>query len=262
MTTVKDIIDTVCAFAPLSLQENYDNCGLQTGDPQTVSTGVLLAVDMTEKVLDEAIELGFNTILTHHPLIFGGIRNVTPSHSAGRIIMKAIRHDIAVIAAHTNVDKACYGVSHRMGAMLGLHDMRPLAECDDALRTGLGAIGRLPQAMATDLFLHDVKETFGCECLRHTAPVNDTVSVVALCGGSGASLVSEAVEAGADIYVSADFKYHDFFSADGKITLVDAGHFETERCTIDIFYDILTKKFTNFAVRRTSTYTNPVIYLH
>jgi len=262
MTTVKDIIDAVCDFAPLSLQESYDNCGLQTGDPQMISTGVLLAVDMTEEVLDEAIELGLNTVLTHHPLIFGGINNVTPSHSAGRIIMKAIRHGIAVIAAHTNVDKACSGVSYRMGAMLGLQDMRPLAEYDDALRTGLGVIGRLPEAMATDLFLHKVKETFGCACLRHTAPSGDRVDTVALCGGSGASLVPEAIEAGADIYISADFKYHDFFTADGKITLVDAGHFETERCTIDIFYDILTKKFTNFAVRRTSTYTNPVIYLH
>lgn len=260
MTKVKEIIDAIDDFAPLSLQENYDNCGLQTGDPDMAFTGALLAVDMTEEVLDEAISLGLNTIVTHHPLIFGGIKNVTPSHTAGRIVMRAVKHDIAIIAAHTNVDKAFHGVSYRMGERLGLHNMRPLAEEGDG--TGLGAIGRLPEATATELFLRKIKEAFGCECLRHTAPARKKVATVALCGGSGASFVHDAIEAGADIYVSADFKYHDFFSAEGRITLVDAGHFETERCTIDIFYDILTKKFTNFAVRQTSAYTNPVIYLH
>lgn len=260
MTKVKDIIDAVCDFAPLSLQESYDNCGLQTGDPDMASTGALLAVDMTEEVLDEAIALGINTIITHHPLIFGGIKSVTPSHPAGRIVMRAVKHDIAIIAAHTNIDKAYHGVSYRMGEKLGLCDMRPLAEEGEG--TGLGVVGRLPEATAAEPFLYKIKEAFGCECLRHTAISGDTVGTVALCGGSGASFINDAIEAGADIYVSADFKYHDFFAADGKITLADAGHFETERCTIEIFYDILTKKFTNFAVRRTSTYTNPVIYLH
>lgn len=262
MTTVKEIIDAIYDFAPLSLQESYDNCGLQTGDPDMASTGVLLAVDMTEELLDEAIGLGLNTILTHHPLIFRGIANVTPSHPAGRIVMKAVKHDIAIISAHTNIDKAYRGVSYRMGSKLGLRDMRPLAEANDACGTGLGVIGLLPEAIATDEFLRMVKEVFGCGCLRHTAPSHEKANVVALCGGSGSSFISDAIDAGADIYISADFKYHDFFAADGKITLADAGHFETERCTIDIFYDILTKKFTNFAVRQASTYTNPVIYLH
>ncbi len=125
MTTVKEIIDAIYDFAPLSLQESYDNCGLQTGDPNMASTGVLLAVDMTEELLDEAIGLGFNTILTHHPLIFRGIANVTPSHTAGRIVMKAVKHDIAIISAPTNIDKAYRGVSYRMGSKLGLRAMRP-----------------------------------------------------------------------------------------------------------------------------------------
>ncbi len=261
MVKVSDIISALDGFAPFSLQESYDNCGLQVGDPSMTSAGVLLAVDMTEEVLDEAIACGLNTIVVHHPPIFRGLKSLTPDDASTRMLIKALKHDVAIIAAHTNVDKAYNGVSYKMGEKLGLADMRPLVGCNDD-GAGLGVVGCLAESLPVGLFLDKVRDTFGCRCLRHTAPTCSNVRTVALCGGSGASLSADAIKAGADVYVSADFKYHDFFDARGVITLVDAGHFETERYVVEIFYDILTKKFTNFAVRHASAYTNPVIYLY
>ncbi|MDE6183551.1 MAG: Nif3-like dinuclear metal center hexameric protein [Rikenellaceae bacterium] len=261
MVKVSDIISALDSFAPFSLQESYDNCGLQVGDPSMLSSGVLLAVDLTEEVLDESIDCGLNTIVVHHPPIFRGVKSLVSTDPLARMLVRAIKHDVAIIAAHTNVDKAYGGVSYIMGQKLGLTHMRPLAcQGDDGF--GLGVVGSLAGSLPVADFLGNVRRLLGCRCLRHTVPVCSEVHTVALCGGSGASLTGDAIKAGADVYVSADFKYHDFFDAAGVVTLVDAGHFETERYVVEIFYDVLTKKFTNFAVRQTSAYTNPVIYLY
>ena len=272
MVKVRDIYEILNGFAPYGLQESYDNSGLQVGDFSADSNGILLAVDVTEKVVDEAIREGINTIVSHHPLIFGGINKITAESATGRIIMEAVRHGISIISCHTNIDKAYNGVSYRMGTLLGLTGMRPLsaeslcdkspADSDSEITTGLGVIGTLPTPLSFENFADKVKDAFSCDSIRHSRVLKPMISTVALCGGSGGSFLSLAAASGADVYVTADLRYHDFFKAEESITTIDAGHFETERCVIDIFYDILTKNFTNFAVRRTSEKTNPVIYLH
>lgn len=256
---VKDIIALLEAEVPLRWQESYDNAGLAVGNPEAEVEGVLIALDATEEVVDEAIREGAQMVITHHPIIFRPIKRLAEENRQQRTIAKAIRHGIALYAAHTNLDSAPEaGISHHLARLFGVQ-VESLLEQGSEEGVGIGVVGVLPQAVETDNFLTLIKERLGVEALRHSTVRTPQVQRVAICSGSGGGLIEEAERAGADIYIAADFKYHDFVDAD-RMVLVDVGHFESEICAIEILFDILSKKITTFAPRKSACAENPVKY--
>lgn len=362
---VKDIIQTIETFAPAAYQESYDNCGLQVGELNDEVNGILITLDVTEDVVDEAIARGCNMIVAHHPLIFSGLKKIMGRNYVERIVKKAIKNDINIFAAHTNLDNMRHGVNAKIAAKLGLINtsilqpkasllsklqtyvpianaeavrdalfaagagqignytecsfningsgtFRPAANANPAIgkaggerewvnevkieapiekhaerrvlqalraahpyeevayeiiplanmhqEIGAGMIGSLPQPMNELQFLALVKETMKTGCIRHTALLNKKIERVAICGGSGSFLLNDALQAGADVFITADYKYHQFFDAAGKIIIADIGHYESEQFTSEIFEEILNEKFPNFAVLLSNLITNPVKY--
>jgi len=362
---IKDIINAIESFAPLQYQESYDNAGLLFGHPGWELSNVLLTLDATEEVIDEAIARNCNLVVAHHPIVFGGLKKITGSNYVERVAIKAIKHDIAVYAAHTNLDNVRNGVCGMMAQRLGLEQCRVLAPKKDLLKklytfvphadaekvrsalfaagaghignynecsfnaegngtfkagegtdpyvgqqgqrhtepetklevifpmnlegrviqalldshpyeevaydivrlenayqqAGSGLIGTLSQPMEEAAFLRLGKERFQTGCVRYTPLRGKPVKKVALCGGAGSFLLKKAMAAGADAYISADFKYHEFFDAENQIVIADVGHFESEQFTVELFYNILTEKFRNFAPLKSTISTNPVNYL-
>lgn len=363
---VAEIIAFFESIAPIQYQESYDNCGLQVGSPDAVVTGALLTLDVTEAVLDEAIQKQCNLILAHHPLIFTGLKNLTGKNYVQRIVQKAIKHDMNILAIHTNLDNMRYGVNECIAKRLGLINCSVLApsshqlwklhtyvpqaqveavkaalfaagagnigaysECsfstlgtgtfkaavgtqpflgeaggervlvaeekvevlvpthlkykveqallaahpyeevarewvaiaNNHLEIGAGLLGELPQAMEELDFLKLLKNNMKAAVVRHTDLLQKPIKRVALCGGSGSFLLSNALAAKADAFVSADFKYHQFFDADGRILIADIGHYETEQFTVEIFDALLKKKNVTFAVLLSTLDTNPIKYL-
>ncbi len=363
--TVNDICLALEEFAPLALQENYDNSGLQIGDRSMEVRGVLLCVDVTEKVLAEAVDKRCNMVVSHHPLIFTGIKNITGRTETEKCINTSIRNNIAIYACHTNIDSVERGVSRRMADKLGLENCQILEPKTDALlklivyvpteftetvrnaifeagggvignydccsynsegqgsfranadaspfvgkpgeihlepetrieiilpaylqtkvtkalltthpyeepafdfiplrnawkTVGFGVVGELSTPVDEKEFLLLIKEKFNLSTLKYTALLGKKVRRVAVCGGSGASLLKRAKAAGADMFVSADFKYHDYFAAENEIVIADIGHFESEQFTKEIFFEQLSEKFPNFAVHFSEVNTNPINFL-
>ncbi|HUX54631.1 MAG TPA: Nif3-like dinuclear metal center hexameric protein [Williamwhitmania sp.] len=363
--TVAELASCIEEFAPLRLQESYDNSGLQVGSRSMVVNSVLLTVDITLEVIEEAIAKKVNMIIAHHPVIFTGLKRIAGDSEVEKIVYKAVKHDIALYASHTNLDSTAGGVSHKMAEKLGLTEISVLEPAESKLvkivvyvpvifvekvraamfeagagsignydscsftshgegtfragenanpfvgnvgqrhveqevrlelvcpeyqvqnviaamlgvhpyeevaydiyslenkntRVGLGVVGSLPQAIPPAEFLQLVKKVFGAECLRYTSPVKSSVQRVALCGGSGFSLLPKAIAAKADAYITADVKYHNFFDAKGKLLLVDIGHFESEQFSLEIISSLLKKKFANFAVYIAEKNSNPINYL-
>ncbi len=258
MTTVADIAEAIETFAPRQLQESYDNAGLQVGDPSQQVSGVLLCLDVNTDILAEARERRCNLIVSHHPLLFGGLKYITPSDERGRIVMQAIRDGISIYAAHTNLDRTCEGVSYEMARSLGLTDLEVL--CPDAHdpHKGLGIIGNASPKPAL-AFLRQVKETFKVECLRYSQAIPRlTVRHVAVCGGAGASLIRHAVEHNADVIVTGDVKYHDYTAYAGQILIADIGHFESEVCTKKIFARIIRERFPNLTTYLAENEVSPI----
>ncbi|MBL0190478.1 MAG: Nif3-like dinuclear metal center hexameric protein [Saprospiraceae bacterium] len=256
---VKDICRLLEDIAPLNLQEPYDNVGLILGHEEQEVTGILICLDSLESVVDEAIELGCNLIVAHHPIIFGGLKKINGNHYVEKIVIKAIQNNIAIYAAHTNLDNVLLnGVNQKIAAKLGLENTSILVE--KLPNIGAGLLGSFGKAVSMDLFLQNVKNIFGVSVFRHTKILKQNVQKVALCGGSGTFLIKAAIEKGADVFLTADVKYHEFFEANNQITLVDMGHFESEQFTIELFYDIIRNKLPNFAVYLTKHITNPINY--
>lgn len=367
MVLVKDIINAIESFSPTVYQESYDNSGLQVGDPLAVVTGVLISLDVTEEIVEEALYRGCNMIVVHHPLLFSGLKRITGKNYVERVVIKAIRNEISIYAAHTNLDNVQAGVNARFADKLGLTNTRILApksgilsklytyvpvnaahavrdalfiagaghisrysECSfnttgtgtfrpgdatnpaigapggprehveevkmevlvpaharaavlHALKTshpyeevawemipisnaateiGAGMIGELPQPMSEIDMLSLVRDRMKTGCIRHTALLGKQISKVAICGGSGSFLLQDAIAAGADIFITGDYKYHQFFDAEGRIIIADIGHYESEQFTSEIFEEILKKKFPNFAVLLSNLSTNPVKYFY
>lgn len=362
---LKDLTTCIEAFAPLSLQEDYDNSGLIIGRPENEVHGALLSVDITEPVIQEAISRGCDVIIAHHPLIFKGIRQITGRNATERMIEVAIRNGIAIYAAHTNLDNAASGVNAMLSQKIGLINCKVLKPTQGLLRklvtfcpaghatavrdaifqagaghignydncsfnitgtgsfralenanpfvgeknelhienevrietifpayaqnavihallavhpyeevaydiyklennfegTGSGMIGELQQDMDEQEFLLRIKQMIGGSTIRHTAFIGKKISRVALCGGSGSYLINSAIAAGANVFLSGDIKYHDFFMSEAKILLADIGHYESEQFTKELLFTLLTKNFPNFAIFISDTPTNPIIYL-
>ena len=216
---------------------------MQVGDTERDIESVLLTTDITETVVDEAIMLGCQLIISHHPLLFHGLKQVCGQTPQARIVQMAIKHDIAIYSAHTSLDSVVGGINTRLADKLGITDYKMLAvshqPSEVSSQTGLGIIGTLPQPMRYEDFITHVRETLDCTYVRYTRAAKDTVQTVALCGGSGAEFIGEAIAQGADVYLTADCKYHEFQDADGQIGLIDIDHWISERHARDIFRDIL-----------------------
>lgn len=364
MTKIKDITNLLENLAPLRYQESYDNAGLQTGDAQADVNGVLLTLDCTEEVIEEALQKGCNLIVAHHPVIFKGLKQLTGRNYVERTIIKAIQHNIAIYASHTNLDNVLHGVNTKIADKLELQQQRILVNKPQTLmqlvafvpvestkkvlqalhtagagnigeysncsfqvtgkgrfkpsekanptigepgkpeevqedrievifpaylqnqvmaalqqahpyeevahyiyslenqnqEVGIGMIGELAEEMTEKTFLAYLKEKMQLQGLRYTSIGGRLVKRVAVCGGAGSFLIKDAIRQGADALVTGDVKYHEFFDAESQLIIADIGHYESEVFTKEIFYDAISKKFSNFAVLISEVNTNPVRY--
>ncbi len=255
---VKEIISVIEEFAPLSIQEGWDNSGLCVGSPEDEVTSVLLGLDCTPELVDEAAACGADMIVTHHPLIFKGIKRISPEDQTGSAVIKAVRAGISIYAAHTSADKVIAGVSGAMASRLGLKNVRILDE--DGEGTGLGVVGDLETPLTSEEAVALVKEKFNLKALRTSRPIEGKIDRVAMCGGSGGSLIAAAQAAGASLYLSGDISYHNFFTGP-DFMVMDIGHYESEIEIVDILFSLIKKKFPTFAVRITQNVnSNPIYY--
>ncbi len=365
MIRIKDILKEIEAYAPLPLQEGFDNAGVQVGDVNQPARGALLCLDVTEEVIDEALELDCNLIISHHPLAFRAFKSLTGKTYIERCLMKACKYDLVVYAAHTNLDNAYGGVNFKLAEMIGLQNVRVLSSQKDALlklvtfvpeayadllrtalfnagaghignydsssfnlhgegtfragegcnpfcgevgelhtepevrietvlpafrkasvlrallsvhpyeepaydfyplantwdQVGSGVVGELPEEEDELSFLQRIKDLFQVGCVKHSALTGRMIREVALCGGSGAFLINDAISYGADIFITGEAKYNDFYDVEDRILLAVIGHYESEVCTKDIFYSIISKKFPTFALHFSNVNSNPVKYL-
>mgnify|MGYP002623732272 CR=1 FL=1 len=259
---IKEIVDALERFAPLPLQDGFDNAGMQVGLTDADCAGALLCLDVTEEVLDEAIREGCNLVVSHHPLIFKGVKSITGSNYVERCVMKAIKHDITIFSAHTNLDNAVNGVNFKMAEKIGLKHVEVLEpRADGWLNAGAGVVGELEVPEAEEAFLRRIKQTFEVGCLRHTALTGRQIRRVALCGGAGAFLMPEAIKKGADAFITGEIKYHDYFGRAEEILLAEIGHYESEQYTKEIFKKIISEQFPEVSVKMTTVNTNPIKYL-
>jgi dinuclear metal center YbgI/SA1388 family protein len=362
---VRDIISAIEEVAPLSYQESYDNAGLIVGEYKQEVSGILICLDVIESVVEEAIQKGANLIIAHHPIVFKGLKRFNGSNYVERTVMMAIKNNIAIYAAHTNIDSVRGGVSERICDLIGLQNKKILSPVGEDLKklvtfvpsshaekvreaifkagagsignydscsfnaegtgsfrggeetnphvgekgklhyekeerietifpkhvkgrvigalldahpyeevaydiysldnvnpqAGLGMFGELEKEENTIDFLKRIKDIFGCGCIRYTNISKEKVKRVAVCGGSGSFLLRKAIASKADVFVTGDFKYHEFFDAEDKLIIADIGHYESEQFTRDIFYEIVTKKLPNFAVHISEINSNPINYL-
>lgn len=236
---LQDIIHIIESVAPLSCQEKWDNSGLQVGDRTTEIKAVLLTTDITETVVSEAINKKCNLIISHHPLLFHGLKTITGATVQERCVKMAIQNDIAIYSAHTSMDNVLCGVSGYMAIKLGIKDYDILCPNDE--NYGLGVIGLLPTPIALREFVNQVKSVFHTPYIRYTL-YDRPIRKVAICGGAGAEFVEVAIKQGADAYLTADVKYHDFQGAEGRIALVDIDHWASEHFTREIFAQMLSDK--------------------
>ncbi|MBR3624891.1 MAG: Nif3-like dinuclear metal center hexameric protein [Bacteroidaceae bacterium] len=259
---IKEIVDALERFAPLPLQDGFDNAGMQVGLTDADCAGALLCLDVTEEVLDEAISLGCNLVVSHHPLIFKGIKSLTGDNYVERCVMKAVKHDITIFSAHTNLDNAVNGVNFKMAEKIGLTHVEVLdPRADGWLNAGAGVVGELSEPEAEEAFLRRIKQTFEVGCVKHTALKGRQIRRVALCGGAGAFLMPEAIKKGADAFITGEIKYHDYFGRAEEILLAEIGHYESEQYTKEIFKKIISEQFPEVRVMMTSVNTNPIKYL-
>lgn len=260
MTLIKDVTNAIEDWAPLHLQANYDNAGLIVGDFKAEVTGVVVCLDSIEEVIDEAISVGANLVVAHHPIVFSGLKQINGSNYIEKTIIKAIKNDIAIYAAHTNLDSVPTGVNLKICELLGLTETQILKAHDKEGLEGAGMIGCVNSVEET-IFLKKIKKVFNAGVLRHTKLLNKPVLRVAVCGGSGSFLLADAIKQKADVFLTADFKYHQFFDAENKILIADIGHNEIEFFTTELICDYLTQKFTTFVPHFSKVNTNPVYYL-
>ncbi|MFC2109816.1 Nif3-like dinuclear metal center hexameric protein [Bacteroidota bacterium] len=365
MPTIKDITTHIEKLAPLAYAEGFDNVGLLVGNYQTEVSGVLVTLDSLEATIDEAIEKKCNLVVSFHPIIFSGLKKINGNNYVERVVIKAIKNDIAIYAMHTALDNCFEGVSAKMCEVLGLknrevlipqknnikklltyvpvenanrlrkalfaqgagnignydscsfnvegfgtyrgnensnptvgekgelhsekeiiigiifekhlegnilkalYDNHPYEEVAYEITTlenkhqhiGMGMIAEFDQAMDENDFLQHVKKTMKTDCIRHSKLLKKQIKKVAVLGGSGSFALENAKRAGADAYISADFKYHEFYKAENQLLITDIGHYESEQFTKNLLVDYLTKKFTNFAIILSDKNTNPIYYI-
>ena len=259
---IKEVLSALEQFAPLPLQESWDNAGLQVGLTEAEVSGALLCLDVTEKVVDEALAKGCNLIVSHHPLLFRGLKTISDLTDVQRTVRKAIRHDVAVVSMHTNMDNAEGGVNYKMAEKLGLADVRFMSQRTvDGVACGSGVIGTLAEPMAARAFVEKVKQTFGVVCAQCNELLERPVSRVALCGGAGDFMLDDAVKAGADAFITGEMHYHQYFGYEQQIQICVIGHYQSEQFTTEVFRDIINKACPGVKTCIAETNTNPILYL-
>lgn len=257
-----DIACAIEAFAPRELQESYDNAGLQCGDPRMEVSRVLTCLDITEEVIEEAHRRDCQMVVSHHPLLFHGLKVVNPqSDYISCILMAAIRYGIGIYSAHTNLDKAEGGINHRLAALLQLSDVRPMSEC--------GVVGTLPQPMEAHELLHFIQQKLtplradsasACHLRYNRESQVTRVQRLALCGGSGSDFITEAESLGADAYLTGEMHYHSWFGHP-DILLIEAGHFETEQIAPVLLADIISQACPDVECLTTNCHHSPTLFV-
>ena len=256
---IKEVTDYLDSIYPLEYQEDYDNAGHKVGDASHELAGILVTLDVTDDTIDQALSLGYNLIVSHHPMIFAGLKSLVPSDTQTRMLNRLIKNDICVYSAHTNLDNHPCGVSHILGEKLGLKRLRTLRplrggatghDTDASVPVpGGGAIGELDEPLPYPAFMERVKQVLGLPMVRCSKNPPAAVKRVALCGGSGSFLIDDAADEKADLFLTSDIKYHDFQKAVGRVHLADIGHYESEQFAQELIYNDIMKKFSNFACR-------------
>ena len=259
---LRDVIKALDGEFHPELQEDYDNSGYLFGDGNTPYHGALVALDLTESVVEEAVAQGLNLIVTHHPFIFSGVKRLTEHSATGRMVLRLAQEKIAVYAAHTNLDNLPWGVNAALAEHLKLSNLQILKPLDGHHDCGAGMVGELSAAEECDAYLQQVKSALGLPTLRCSAhDSRKPVRRVAFCGGSGSEFIHDALIAKADLYLTADLKYHDFQRTDGRMVLCDVGHYESEQFAKDIIFRVVLRNFSNFAVRYSESQGSIVCYI-
>lgn len=267
---ISEVVFALERFAPLPLQESYDNAGLQVGLTEVEASGALLCLDVTEEVIDEAVDLGCNLVVSHHPLLFHGLKTVSDRSYVERCVRKAIQNDVTVYSAHTNLDNAEDGVNFKIAEKLEMEQVRLLLPRPVKVRdggheytvmAGSGVSGVLPEAEDSLKFLQRVKSVFQIECLSHNELLQRPVRKVVLCGGAGDFLLEEAIRLGADAFLTGEMHYHQYFGHDQELQIVAMGHYQSEQYTKEIFHSIISEACPDLPLYMTSIDTNPIKYL-
>ena len=258
---IKEVLSALERFAPLPLQESWDNAGLQLGLTETEVSGALLCLDVNERIVDEAMAKGCNLIVSHHPLLFRGLKTISDLNDVQRTVMSAIKKGIAVISMHTNMDNAKGGVNYRIAEKLGLQDVKFLAPAGADAESGSGVVGELAEPLAADDFIIAVKKAFGVECAMCNELLRRPIKRVALCGGAGDFLLDEAVKNQADAFITGEMHYHQYFGYEQTIQICVIGHYQSEQYTAEIFEEIIQKECPGVKTCIAETNTNPILYI-
>ena len=259
---IKEVLNALERFAPLPLQESWDNAGLQVGLTETEVSGALLCLDVNEKIVDEAIQKGCNLIVSHHPLLFRGLKTISDLTDVQRTVMKAIVNGICVISMHTNMDNAKGGVNFKIAEKLGLQDVQFFALKNvDGIEAGSGVIGTLAEPLVACDFVQAVKNTFDVECAMCNELLRRPIRTVAVCGGAGDFLLDEALRAGADAFITGEMHYHQYFGYEQQIQICVIGHYQSEQFTTEVFQEILREACPSVKTVIATTNTNPILYL-
>lgn len=249
-------------FAPLPLQEDYDNAGLQIGLTETEVSGVLLCLDVNEQIVDEAVALGYNLIVAHHPLIFHPLSHITDEDYVQRTVIKAIKHSITIVAIHTNIDNAKGGVNFKIAEKIGLNNINFLApKITNNTESGSGTIGELTKPMAADDFIIMLKHLFDTKTVMCNQLLHREIRRVAICGGAGSFLLKDAINAEADAFVTGEMHYHEYFGHEQEIQIAIIGHYQSEQFTSEIFKSIIEEQCEGVRCYISQLNTNPIIYL-
>ena len=259
---IKEVLSALERFAPLPLKESWDNAGLQVGLTETEVSGALLCLDVNERIVDEAIEKGCNLIVSHHPLLFRGLKTISDLTDVQRTTMRAIQKGIAVISMHTNMDNAKGGVNFRIAEKLGLENVKFFAQkMVDGVEAGSGVVGEFAEPQAADDFIIAVKKAFGVECAMSNELLRRPIKRVAICGGAGDFLLDEAVKNQADAFITGEMHYHQYFGYEQSIQICVIGHYQSEQYTAEIFEEILQKECPGVKAFIAETNTNPILYI-
>ena len=266
---IQQVLCALEQFAPLPLQESWDNAGLQIGLTEAEVSGALLCLDVTDKVIDEAIAKGCNLVVSHHPLLFRGLKQVTDANDVQRTVRKAIKHDVCVISMHTNMDNAIGGVNfkiaERLGAVPAIPAGKPMIPAGKALDTALQKVPMVMAQMAEPMearrFISLVKERFGVKCAMCNELLQRPIRTVAICGGAGDFMLDEAISQGADAFITGEMHYHQYFGHEQQIQICVIGHYESEQFTSEIFRDIIQKECPGVACFIAETNTNPICWI-
>ena len=258
---IKQVLSALEQFAPLPLQESWDNAGLQVGLTEAEVSGALLCLDVNERIVDEAIAKGCNLIVSHHPLLFRGLKQISGANDVQRTVIYAIKHDVVIVSMHTNRDNALDGVNGKIAERRGMKGGRFFAQkAVDGLEAGSGVVGDLPSEMDAKAFVDLVKNKFHCACAMCNELLQRPIRKVAICGGAGDFLLPDAIREGADAFITGEMHYHQYFGYEQQIQICVIGHYQSEQFTAEIFRDIIQRECPGVKTFVADTCTNPIYY--